>query len=547
MSSATSTPQKDSGSCPCGEMTSCSTLKDLSTGFSFRSSSGDSVCEKADDVFDSEADVKCADSIQSGTVLLHDHSYTMWQPRKVSSASSDSSTGDLDESLQNLFDTCEIDREFLAEAKPAFRQFLDDVLDSIDVPATNNPFFFDLDDSCCRVPTRSASLSLAGPPSSPCLFTSAGSTDTMLSTSVVGLRVKDTTVSTSSLLTSPMTSSSSTSSPFGLPLPLFSSSSPLSSCSSAPSPFAASSSSSFSDFPAPSESDSSALDSKLKDVIEFLFNDNSCKDSVKESEVTSFLKEMDDVTCCGGQKAQQQPTSYSDSDDFVWPVTVSHRIQNGVCVSCSVPQKQSEKNSEGLLRLNACDALPHTSNNTIIVSSATAAPAPAATQLTQSQQHHYHHHHHHPSSSSSSSTTTATSTYTPILSTGRSLGKRKLSDSEESCDRESERCDKRARLEPCLDTDTDDTLSRVDLPATSLTTTSPNSCCVLVDSNADLGVESANNLPLSLDLSEDAVVLKDDDKVSEKRPEGVLDYLSFVRNTKLPLSPIHLHHFGRHG
>ena len=78
-------------------------------------------------------------------------------------------------------DNCDVDPVFLAEAKPAFQQFLDDVMNSSDVP--DDVMFFNVDDRDCRVPTKSSSC-LTGAPSGPCLFTCAGSTETRLSTSV---------------------------------------------------------------------------------------------------------------------------------------------------------------------------------------------------------------------------------------------------------------------------------------------------------------------------------------------------------------------------
>ena len=283
-------------------------------------------------------------------------------------------------------DNCDVDPVFLAEAKPAFQQFLDDVMNSSDVP--DDVMFFNVDDRDCRVPTKSSSC-LTGAPSAPCLFTCAGSTETRLSTSVRAVHGGygdggtpsslspssfSVTSPTSQALTLCVWSSAPAMSPvspqlagFGvgtsLPCSLAFSSSSSTSYQASP-PLSSSSSSSSELFP--STSDISSVDKELLDALSSLAPGSDCvsvavatqsaltsTDALTNVNVTNasdlssaFPVAAGDILC----NTQQQLWGLDDSV----PVTMFHRIQNGVCVFCS-PVGSSTKDVDRSPRLPAVD------------------------------------------------------------------------------------------------------------------------------------------------------------------------------------------------
>ena len=247
-------------------------------------------------------------------------------------------------------DNCNLDLEFLAEAKPTFQKFLDDVMDCSDVPADD--MFHYLDDTGCLVPTKSSWCLSCSPGVPPCLFTSAGSTETKLSTCLA-------------LHQPPSSSFQSTSSPTSPASPALTSC--ITSSSVAPrqladvtSPF----------LPQACQFDATcpdlpALDKKLLELLTSLCPDNVCKPSSlstdsSEGEVKSVASEVDQW------------------DDSVC-VSSSHPIVNGRCTRCSLQGSLPTKDDDRMLSIH---------NNNSICTATTSTTTPTTPCKEPSSGHH---------------------------------------------------------------------------------------------------------------------------------------------------------------
>lgn len=293
----------------------------------------------ASEVSEASSELYSSDGEADTETVMLDHAY----------ASTDTTTT-LDTSrwvvsdLSSLIENCELDAKFIESAAndtANFQHFLDDVFNDCDVPADDIVLGLLTDSTCQHVPTKSSCLHVLPTPGVSLFSCARGSTETRLCTSVF------------SPASSPGWVFGSKSAPLSSSRNIHS----LTSCSSS----TISSSSAYKTSPtlvtcdAMSYSDNVLSEEKIKDLLDWWSSGNNCS-SISLAEAA---KEV------GGGLTDSCPTSplylsSEDKSDLLRPqdnlycnscssVSVSHQIQNGVCLHCSAAAKRKTDTDKSLM------------------------------------------------------------------------------------------------------------------------------------------------------------------------------------------------------
>lgn len=305
----------------------------------------------ASEVSEASSELYCSDGEADTETVMLDHAY----------ASTDTATS-LDTSrlvvsdLSSLIENCELDAKFIESAAndtANFQHFLDDVFNDCDVPSDDIVLGLLTDSTCQHVPTKSSCLHVLPTPGVSLFSCARGSTETRLCTSVVSPASSPGTSVFSSPASSPAWVFGSKSAPLSSARNTHS----LTSCSSS----TISSSSAYQTSPtlvtcdAMSYSDSVLSEEKIKDLLDWWSSGNNCS-SISLAEAA---KEV------GGVLTDSCPTSplylsSEDKSDLLRPqdnlycnscssVSVSHQIQNGVCLHCSAAAKRKTDTDKSLM------------------------------------------------------------------------------------------------------------------------------------------------------------------------------------------------------
>lgn len=295
--------------------------------------------DSASEVSEASSELYFSDGEADTETVMLDHAY----------ASTDTTTS-LDTSrlvvsdLSSLIENCELDAKFIESAAndtANFQHFLDDVFNDCDVPADDIVLGLLTDSTCQHVPTKSSCLHVLPTPGVSLFSCARGSTETRLCTSVFSPAPSPGWVFGSK--SAPLSSSRNTHS--------------LTSCSS----LTISLSSAFQTSPtlvtcdAMSYSDSVLSEEKIKDLLDWWSSGNNC----------SSISLADAGKEVGGGLTDLCPTSplylsSEDKSDLLRPqdnlycnscssVSVSHQIQNGVCLHCSAAAKRKTDTDKSLM------------------------------------------------------------------------------------------------------------------------------------------------------------------------------------------------------